>query len=351
MGVPFVSNLSPASAPPSGGTLVRVLGGEFRTPTIPPVTNAPVPALPQTVRVEVDGVVAPKVQVANDGKLYFTAPPSSLFVAANGKAQDGPFVVDVTVTNLDDTGTPIPGETVTVSGGFTYARIDVYQTPSIVQVLTRQLLRLWKSETIPNVVDSTNTDYDGDASDGLNITALAALPAIVLTGPDLVENRFFTQNQDQICVPDVGDPLVFRRPVYTDLEFDVMLMADSKAVLLNLMSLAITFMDRNKFISIDVAGQGTLTLELDYIEDAFFDVRRIAADADNNLHGCSGRISILALPITGYAGLENDGARGIAPEVTDTNAPTLQTTRVLGDNPMRSDQPVASPPPRTPGKC
>lgn len=349
MAIPFVGNVSPAEGPPAGGTLVRVLGGNFRIPDEPPLIPGPVPIPGPTVDVTVGGAPALKVIVASAGKLYFQAPKRSFVDPSNGKPLDGPFDEDIVITNLDNSGVPIGGETVTVTDGFTYRRVDLSSsTPSRVQALWRTLLRLWKSETIQNVVDSTHTDFDDTETDLLNITALAKLPAIILTGPDLIENRFFTQNQDVAADQPNGDVFIFQKPRYVDLEFDVTLVTNHKGQLTNLIEIATIFLERNKFIYLDCGAEGTLKLEMDFAQpNGDFQTRRITRDANSNIHASTGRVGITALTLAGFAGFENDGARGATHEVEEV---TLQTTGHMGENlPDAQGLSMRSPPPR--GGC
>lgn len=349
MAVPFVGNVSPAVGPPSGTVLVRVLGGGFRIPDEPVLIPGPIPEAGPTVEVTVGGAPASKVIVASAGKLYFQPPKRSFVDPANGKPLDGPFAEDIVITNLDNSGVPIAGETVTVTDGFTYQRVDLSSAnPSRVQQLWRTLLRLWKSETITNVVDSTHTDFDDTETDLLNITALAQLPAIILTGPDLIENRFFTQNQNVEVDQANGDVFIFQKPRYVDLEFDVTLITNHKGQLTNLIDLATIFLERNKYIYLDCGAEGQLKLEMDFVQpNGDFQTRRITRDSTSNIHASTGRVGIKALTLIGFAGVENEGARD-ATRPADEIA--LQTSGHMGENlPDAQGLSMRSPPPR--GGC
>lgn len=58
----------------------------------------------------------------------------------------------------------------------------------------RQLLRELKRQVVANVSASVSVDYD-DSADGQSIIAMAKLPSLVLTGPTLRQNRFYSANE------------------------------------------------------------------------------------------------------------------------------------------------------------
>jgi hypothetical protein len=86
-----------------------------------------------------------------------------------------------------------------------------------------------------------NTDYDEAPGDGLSITHLASLPAIVLSGPDLLENRFYSTNEDKLDPIGGGLSFVKREPRTVDVTFDIMVISNSTNEILNLIHVLTEF--------------------------------------------------------------------------------------------------------------
>jgi hypothetical protein len=180
-----------------------------------------------------------------------------------------PGVVDVTVRNVDQDGNLIGAETVTQAAAFTFGRPQLVTTPqggggtlqetdltrcvrTVIEELSRQI--------IDNVRVTTNVDFGDGVVDG---AVLAALPGIVLIGPVLRENRFFSTNKRR-SVP-TGTPGSYNelRPPYTvDLVFTIVGVDDTTMTELNLQHEVTSFFQRNKTLRMlrDAAVAG------DYVE-------------------------------------------------------------------------------------
>ena len=79
----------------------------------------------------------------------------------------------------------------------------------------------------------------------------ALLPTLVLSGPRVVENRFFSTNEPhEDVVPGLTGPeLVRRRPPYTmDLAFTLTAASDRTVELLNLVAAVAAFLGRNRWV-------------------------------------------------------------------------------------------------------
>jgi hypothetical protein len=116
----------------------------------------------------------------------------------------------------------------------------------------RTLLRDLKAQITSNISISVSAEYDDTAEDGLAIVALAELPSIVITGPTLSENRFYSMNQiREFDVPDDPDQTVTLQgpPLTADLRFSVTGAANSTAQMLNMMSAVSAFFNQNKWLS------------------------------------------------------------------------------------------------------
>lgn len=343
MAVPFVGSIYPSTGPAIGGTLVRLLGGNFRVPDPPDLTVVgPVPAPAPTVEVTVGGVASSRVIVASAGKIYFSTPKKSL-TDSYGRPEDGPLSEDVVVTNVDDDGAPIVGETVTVTDGFEYARVDLSSSnQSTLTTVHKALIVLMRDELIGNVVDHTHSDYDDTEEDLKNVIAIAELPAIVITGPDLPRNTLHMDYSGAISDGKNGDVLIHRRPRYRDLEYDVGVISDNTAQFLNLVQAVDEFLDRNTTITVSCAPNPDLELELHVVQD--FVNRRVTGNAKQNLHVARSRIKIEALNFAGFEGFVNDAVTGATRPVEEVS---LRSVPVVGENqPEVHGGPVRSPPPR-----
>lgn len=247
MAVPTISALSPNVGATGGGHLVEITGTNFRTWTIPPASGAPAGPIQPTVEVLFGGAASSEVIVLSATRLYAMVPRTAL---ASVAPNFGEGAVDVVVRNLDDDGVLIPGETVTRAGGYTYRRVQL-SNESDLNRLCRALIREFRVQVHPNVTFSSHTDYDSDAADGLNIVDLAQVPGIALLGPDLSENRFYSQNQRQ-AYPAGGVERVVRRVPYTvDVSFGIVGVCELKTHAINLMAVVQGFFELNKTISMD----------------------------------------------------------------------------------------------------
>jgi len=121
MAVPTITSISPATGPATGHNLVTITGTNFKVPTV--VYSIPVTEDIPTVGVTVNGVDALAVRVLSATQLEVLVPRyrGSAHAVATGYIVTFP-AVNVIVTNLDDDGDPIAGETVASTGGYTYAR-------------------------------------------------------------------------------------------------------------------------------------------------------------------------------------------------------------------------------------
>jgi hypothetical protein len=151
--------------------------------------------------------------------------------------------------------------------------------------LVRTLLKLLKAEVLKNISLSVSAEYDDTAEDGLSIVALAELPSIVITGPTLNENRFYSVNSiREYDVPDDPDQLVTLQgpPLTADLAFSITGAANSTAQMLNMVSAVSSFFNQNKWLEMardpEDPGAGSVRYELDYDADV-----RISLDGPDDI--------------------------------------------------------------------
>jgi hypothetical protein len=181
-------------------------------------------------------------------------------------------VVDVVVQNLDAEGSPVPGEIATLAAGYRFLRPRLVREAELTR-LVRQLLRELKRQVIANVSLTTSVDYGDGKATGKAIV-MATLPALVVTGPRLRENRTYATNEAaaEPVLTSNGVELRRRRPAYTaDVEFDLTGSSEGTVELLNLMAAVASFLNRNKWIQMardpEMPEAGDVRWELDALGD------------------------------------------------------------------------------------
>lgn len=177
MAIPTLSAISPSTIY-TGGQQVTLTGTNFRGPYAV-VATGPVPTPPPTVEVFFDGVPATRAFWVSSTEVRCTAPN-------HNKGS-----VSVTLNNLDSTGNPIAGETVTVADFVVYARADLSIESDFTRV-SRALLLLLKQQVIDNVVMSVETDFtDTPGATSFDLVASASTPCVVLFPPTTKLNLFY----------------------------------------------------------------------------------------------------------------------------------------------------------------
>jgi hypothetical protein len=266
----------------------------------------PPPGLPTqppspTVAVFVGGRPATEVQVRSSERLSFLTP-----------ASDG-GTVEVVVRNLDDTGVPLPGEEAILPAGFTYARPPL-TTESDLTRLVRTLLRELKRQVIENVVLTVHTDFGAESGDELHLAEVASLPALVLVGPELVENRFYSLNSRPETPASPGMFARRRTPYTVDLGFTLVGASDHTVELLNLLAATKDFFHRNPFIEMERDASnpaaGRVRYELDVTANG--DLKVTSQPNTSNLRSFSGAFTLRGFDFEELAGFPGDSvvARG-----------------------------------------
>jgi hypothetical protein len=294
MPAPTITSLTPPTGPTGGRTLVEVAGSGFRLPP-PPPPSGPTPPPEPTVQILVGGREATHVRVRAGDRLTFISP-----IGDAGAAE-------VVLRNLDDDGAPIPGEEVTFGAGFTY-RMPALAAESDLARLVRTLLRELKRQVLPNVSLTVQTDFDAQTGDELHIAELASLPALVLVGPELREDRFYSLNQLPEAAGSPGTVLRRRVPYTVDLAFTIVGASDHTVELLNLMAATELFFHKNKFLEMprDAANplSGRVRYEMDFASDG--DLRVTSQPNESNVRSFSGSFVIRGFDLEDLAGVPGD---------------------------------------------
>lgn len=227
MAIPVISGISPAKGPTAGGDLARISGSGFAAQV--EVLFGDFPAEVISVREEA-GVSLADVRT----------PPHT------------EASVDITLRNLDGAGVPVPGEEVVLPGAYRFLRPRIVHESDLTR-LVRGLLRDLKQQLIANASMTVSVDYDDTTIDGLNVVAISRLPSVVLSGPKVAENRFFSTNEphQDVVAGSSGPELLRRRPPFTvDLSFTITAASDRTVELLNLMAAVATFLNRNRWFDL-----------------------------------------------------------------------------------------------------
>jgi len=228
MAVPVIESIAPSAGPASGGELVRIVASDLA------------------------GQVAIYFGTQRAWRVQLHAEAGRGVVDAWAPAH-APGAVDVVVQNLDANGAPVPGERATAVAGYRFVRPDLRCEDDVTR-LVRALLRALKDQIFDEVHLSVAVDYGQPSGDGLRVTALASLPSLVLSGPQLRDNAFLTDRASTShVVPGLtGDDILVRRPVDAfDLSFTLTGASDRSVELLNLVAAVMRFLDRNRWLSID----------------------------------------------------------------------------------------------------
>ena len=227
MAIPVISGISPSTGPTAGGDLARITGVNFA----------------DRIEVLFGDAEATVVGVRDEAGSSIADLRTPSRVAGT---------VDIVVRNLDATGIPVPGEEAVLPGAYRFLTPQIIQEADITR-LVRGLLRELKKQIVANTSMTVSVDYDDTTIDGLNVVAISRLPSVVLSGPKVSENRFFSTNEphEDVVPGSGGTELLRRRPPFTvDLSFTITAASDRTVELLNLMAAVATFLNRNRWFEL-----------------------------------------------------------------------------------------------------
>jgi len=244
MAIPVISSISPATGPTAGGDLARVSGVNFAAQIEVLLGDAEATVI--SVREESGDSIA---DIRTPSRIAGT--------------------VDLVVRNLDTAGVPVPGEEAVQADAYRFLAPQIIREADLTR-LVRGLLRELKKQILANASMTVSVDYDDTTIDGLNVVALSRLPSVVLSGPKVSENRFFSTNthHEDVVPGSSGPELLRRRPPFTvDLSFTITAASDRTVELLNLMAAVATFLNRNRWFELprdpEDEDAGTVRWEMD----------------------------------------------------------------------------------------
>jgi hypothetical protein len=291
MPVPTITSVTPNLGHTGGGALVEIIGTNFREPT--PQTAAadePMPVAPPSVEVEFGGVAATKVQWISTTRLFVRTP----------EIDEGDY--DVVLRNIDDAGDPIAGEEVTAVDAYRARRVQLTAVSDLVEVCRALVLKL-RRQIHPNVViAATHTDYDSSTVDTMNIAKVATVPALMLFGPGLEENRFYSKNQlEHVEAADPEEFFITREKTTVDVMFEYVGVSNLKIEHLNFMNAIVAFFRKNKWITHPSSGE---QVEIDFETGA--QPRTTPASNNDNLRSFRGSILIRGFDLGEFPGFQRD---------------------------------------------
>lgn len=196
MAVPTISTITPSSGLTRGRNIVLIAGTNFRLPPTPGVGDHSGEPAQQTVGVTFDGVASPEAHAVTASLAHVEVP-----AWAGDVDETGDVVVAVQLSNLDDAGVVIPGET--ASGSYTYTRARLFTrattyrvTVALIEHLRRHVLP--SSSKSPRVFASVARDYpDEPGASSPDRVAQAERPAIHVIGPSLVDAPEWGRRHEQ----------------------------------------------------------------------------------------------------------------------------------------------------------
>ena len=320
MSIPSITSVTPSSAPTGGGLLLEIAGAGFQLPPQARELGRTSPP-PPTVRVRVGRQLSRDVRVISADLLVCVLPAGDAGAA------------DVVVENLDPDGNPIPKEAVVAPRAFTYVRHPLTNEADLTR-LVRTLLQELKRQLLANVVLTVQTDFDPETGDELHLTHIAELPALVLIGPELSENRFYSLNQRPEATTGTGTFAQRRVPYTVDLGFTLVGVSDHTTELINLMAAAQLFFHRNKLLWLDRdpanPDAGCVGYEMDLPPDG--DLKVTSQPNEANVRSFSGRFVIRGFDLEDLAGVTDEGVviRGAVTRELVLEAPQQFTPRHPG---------------------
>ena len=206
-----IAHMEPIQGPPKGNNLVRLTGSGF--------TN--------DMEVYFDGLPAPRL-LLEDNVCYVHAPPH-----ARG-------AVPVAVS--------CRGQRVNLATTYTYA-VPLTQDSGLTR-LVRTLLRKLKEHYLQNASVTVDVESAAFTEDGTAIGTFAQLPALVLSGPDIRENRVHSAAVGPDACDAQGNFIQYPTPYVADLHFSLTGASQSTSQLLNMVEAAISFLHQDKWLHV-----------------------------------------------------------------------------------------------------
>jgi IPT/TIG domain len=287
MAVPTITSVSPVKVLTAGNVLITIRGTNFRVPTS-------LPTLGPTMSVLFGSSPATDVSVL----------ATDLLVALCPSREAG--TVSVVVTNLDDAGDPIAGETVTLANALAFEMPKhTREYEHDLTRLVRTVLRRLKLALHTNITRRKHTDATDEASETISILAVGKFPSVIVFGPRLAENRFYSTNgRVEVSLPD-GSFAEMKQPTTVDVFFKLLAVTDNDSEMLNIMGNLVAFMASNKYLYFQrIANDpsaGETRFEFDFAPNGYPD--ESGGSNESNVHQFNAEIMVRAFDIEDWSGL------------------------------------------------
>ena len=254
MAVPTFSSVTPTSGHPGGRELVRISGTNFRLPDTLPTTTP-------TVRVRFGSETALRVDVVDVHLLEVLTPQYR-------EADLALPPVAIEITNLDNAGVAIPGETVTAAAAFTYARPGL-RAPAVDHVpraVLTELIRMFRRQVLRNTVVRVHTDYAESAAptklfSHLPVLWLSALQMPLEDGTRRRDNEPGSRLVDGVFYEELWPSQTYR------LLATLNGATDRVGELWNLAQACLDAVDRTVYLQVDDATLGRLQFPLEHARE------------------------------------------------------------------------------------
>lgn len=313
MAIPTISSVSPTTGPVDGNTLVDIRGTGFRLPTEPTAeelaSSSPLGDPEPSVRVWFGELEARRVRVVSSSRLLANPPTAS-----------APGAVAIRVENIDDFGAVIEGntvleESVVAAAAFTYQRPNL-STEGDLQRLIRTLILRLTAEVVEEVVLTQHTDWDDDPAEALRKAAIAKLPAVILAGPRIVENKVYRSAQRPTSELSGGGSRVYRNARTVDLLFSVGVIANQPMVMLNLVEAVTRWVQANPWIRFAVSSGSSTRVRYELEFDDGGDLQIDSRPTSSNILTATGTIAIRGFDFAGDVADDESPVLTSDPEVS-----------------------------------
>lgn len=315
MAVPTVTSVSPSTGSTRGDNMVKVIGTNFKLPDAPPPFGPLHDDQQKTVSVKFEGQGSAWAYAATDTLILARVPEYR-------GAYDVPYPValDVRVANLDTAGVEIVGENAILADGYGVDRPGLAGKVYL-QHAVAEFLKLFRRHVLQN----THMSASRDAVTGVGDERLrASAPAVYLIGPQIVEDRLHSVNQE-LEEADPGDATQWHRkrfPVTVDLEFRIGVVSDGNRHLYGLTQALIMFFRDVVHVRVPDNPAAPAGPYKDYEIDMAWAFRGNHDDEPNkdDLFKSIARASITGVQVDDY-----DGTIIESGWFTDADQPTLDT--------------------------
>lgn len=292
MAVPTITTCSPSTGLTRGRNIVLITGTNFRIP--PDVVGYDPGDAQQTVKVTFGGVASTAAHSISATQALVQVP------AWAGNCDSDPGSVDVVISNLDNNGDVIAGETATLANGYTYERPDLVSVVTA-QRVTQSLVELLRRNVITNVTVGMTTAYADDFADDLDAIKMARLPLIEVGGPDLIDDPRWglarEEEEDDAVIADMWTRKEVAR--VSDMSFPIRIWADKRSNVRAIYSLG-------QSVILCIRDAGYITIDSDQAHTMYIPADGLPSyDTSSQLDGlasCTMRIVV--------KGVQNDDVDG-----------------------------------------